>query len=134
MGKRFPLLPYIENISQSVEGGQLPLRERLADGEWLVVLYRAGCPRCREILDRYRQNVEEGRQGPKNGVSLAVVAMPPVVSEMTADWCEMGKLRDDYQWFLKTPRTIHLRNGVVEPGKDDALEAEAEPSSVHKLW
>jgi hypothetical protein len=134
VGIRCPLLPYIEDVSQSVKGGQRPLRERLAEGEWYVVLYRSSCPRCREMLDHYRQIVEQDSHGPKPSISVAIVAIPPDISASMPDWCEMGKLGDGYRWFLKAPTAVHLRNGVVEPGKDDASDVEVEPSIVQKLW
>jgi hypothetical protein len=127
VGSRFPLLSYIEDSSASVKPGSRPLRERLGEGEWFVVLYRHGCPRCREILDHYKRNVEQDRRGTEQGISVAVVEMPSVAQAATPDWCEVGKLRGGYRWFMKAPIAIRLRNGVVESSEADTSDAEAKP-------
>jgi hypothetical protein len=126
IGKRFPLLPFIEDSSRSVKSGQLPLRERLVEGEWLVVLYRDGCPRCRKILDHYRRNVEQSMHERKQSIPMVVVEIPPVAQVVTPDWCDTGMLDTRYHWFLTTPVALHLHGGVVELGNHDTWDEQAE--------
>jgi hypothetical protein len=129
-GNRFPLLPYIEDVSESAKTGRSPLRERLVEGEWLVVLYRSSCPKCREMLNHFRQNVEQGNHGPKQSISLAIIVMSPDVPARMPDGCEMGKLGGDYRWFLKVSMAIRLRNGIVEPAEGDVSDVEAGMSGL----
>ena len=42
MGKRFPLLDYVD------------VGETLKDGKWLVVLYHHDCPKCMEEIPRFQ--------------------------------------------------------------------------------
>jgi hypothetical protein len=127
VGSRFPLLAYIEGSAESLKRERPLLRERLANGDWLVVLYRRGCPKCHEILNRYRRNVEQYGRGGKQGMSVAVIELPPVGQATMLDWCETGRLGGGYHWFLKTPMAIRLRNGIVELGGDDISDMDAEP-------
>jgi hypothetical protein len=129
VGRRFPLLPYIEEISKSVKPGQPPLRERLLEGEWFVVLYRHGCPKCQKLLERYRRNAERGKCGVGQGITVAIIEIPPVAEATSVDWCEVGTLKDAYRWFLRAPIGIYLRHGVVELANEEVSEAEMNPSS-----
>jgi hypothetical protein len=49
-GKRFPLLPYVEDAPRQLQQRQRPLRQRLAEGDWRVVLFHHDCPICRELI------------------------------------------------------------------------------------
>ncbi|MGO9110686.1 MAG: MauE/DoxX family redox-associated membrane protein [Thermoguttaceae bacterium] len=127
-GKRFPLLRYIDDCSTSGSVSAPPLRERLAEGEWFVVLYREGCPRCREILDSYRRNVGDPNWGVKGNIHFAFVQVPPVGQVPTAHSCEVGALKGSYRWFLTTPIGVHIRNGVVEAGTANDSDQHVESS------
>jgi len=59
---------------------------------------------------------------------LAIIAVPPGVPTTMPDGCEMRKLGDSYRWFLKAPMAIYLRNGVVEPAKENVSDEEAKLS------
>jgi hypothetical protein len=126
VGSHFPLLPFIEDFSKSVNPGQPPLRERLGEGEWFVVLYRQGCPRCRKILAHYRRNAEQGRRGIEQGMLVAIVEIPPVAEAVIP--VEVGVLSTGYRWFLKNPTGIHLRDGMVELVKIEVSDAQIDPS------
>ena len=69
VGKRLSILDNI-NI-----GGQL------AKGEWLVVLYREDCPRCREELPRYAELSNRLPQD-RSTRRVAAIAVPPMAMEI----------------------------------------------------
>jgi hypothetical protein len=124
IGSRFPLLPYIDDLPNSVKEEQPPLRERLTEGEWLVVLYRHGCPECEKMLDSYKRIAEQGKSGFEQSIKVAIIEIPLAVQEEMPSWCEVGTLKIGYRWFFTNSISIHLRNGVVEMSREDILDAQ----------
>ena len=129
IGNRFPLLPYIKPFSDVTSPGDIPLRERLAEGEWTVVLYRHGCPKCRELLEHYGQSFQQEaiRVMPHSVSSVAVIEISSVASRSAMPhWCDIGKLADGYSWFVKTPIVLRLHNGIVQSSERYTSEVEVE--------
>jgi thiol-disulfide isomerase/thioredoxin len=103
VGKRFPLLDYID------VGGQL------AHGDWLVLLYHHDCPKCLEILPSYALLAQQWA----NSLSrrrVALVEMPPYAAGSVAFSmapCVYATLNRDQEWFAATPITIRIKQGRV---------------------
>jgi hypothetical protein len=105
IGKRFPLLPYID------------IGDRLADGDWIVVLYRRDCPKCQEAIsksERRREDIVAGRRL----VPLAFVEIEPLESETRRSPSERqtaasGRLKKPMDWFIVTPCVVRLSDGIV---------------------
>lgn len=105
IGDRFPILEYID------------VADRLARGEWKVVLYHHGCEACRKAIPQYEREAREHSEK-SDGSAVALIEMPPYANpadrlapESTA--CAVGRLSDAKRWIVATPAEIILRNGVV---------------------
>jgi hypothetical protein len=104
LGKRFPLLPFIDI------GG------RLEKGDWLVILYRHDCPRCRAALRELSRIAREAHAS-----RVALIEMPPHANAEDAVDCPgvtfaRGALRDTVDWFVETPVVLRTKNGFVVDG------------------
>ncbi|MFO7907696.1 MAG: hypothetical protein R6U98_33930, partial [Pirellulaceae bacterium] len=97
------------------------LRQRLAEDEWIVVLYHRGCPSCQEAIPKYeelaRQSAEDAS---RPGVALIEV---PAYGEAQSErlpsevpWV-LGRLSKQKEWFVETPAVLLLRNGLVNPAE-----------------
>ena len=105
VGKRCPLLAFID------------IGEELKRGEWLVVLYRHDCPKCRQALPNLPLLVSEVDRS-----RVALIEMPPYANDAAAVDCSAasfarGALSEGVDWFAQTPVLVHLREGVVVQGK-----------------
>jgi hypothetical protein len=105
VGKRFPLLKYID------------IGDQLAHRGWLVVLYDHDCPRCQEAIPQY-QRFASGWMTRSGGAQVALVEMPPYSERDEREaWdtrsCVHGRLDDLKQWFVRAPVQIVLRQGFV---------------------
>ena len=104
IGKRFPLLPYID------------IGDQLAEGEWIVVLYRHGCPDCHRLLSELRNSVAIRPDRTPSAV-IATVALPPhavagACQESPAGRAIMsGRVAESRGWLLTTPAIVHVSNG-----------------------
>ena len=101
-GQRFPLIEHID------------IGERLAEGNWVVVLYRHDCPHCQESLPKYEATAEEFAASP-DGARVALVESPPYgdPSEWSCSHCLHGRLSAAKDWFFSAPLELLLRNGAV---------------------
>lgn len=63
-GKRPPLLDHID------------VGRELAEGEWIVVLYRHDCPKCQELIPEY-QRIARSSLRPPDSRRVALIQMPP---------------------------------------------------------
>jgi hypothetical protein len=104
VGQSFPLQEHID------------IGDELMRGRWVVLLYRADCPECREELFRYGQ-AAEAMACNTGAPRVAIVEVPPygVVNGFPISkgpW-RAGKLREDKRWFVKTPAVVFLSNGAV---------------------
>lgn len=93
-GKRFPLLDYID--------------APLAKGAWRVLLIHHNCPKCRDrMAAAARGSAGHGR--------LAFIEVPPFgpTAQGSEGEIVVGRLSDRFEWYVATPLTIDLRDGVV---------------------
>jgi len=101
-GKRFPLFEHID------------VGDRLSTGRWLVVLYHLGCPKCRELIEEYRQLPSSAC----NGLGVALVEVPELRPRgkhvrLDAMPALRGRLSDSRDWFVPTPTLLYLEDGTV---------------------
>jgi len=99
VGKRFPLLDYID------------IGDKLKEGKWLVMLYHHNCPNCREAIHGLRLLAEQA------GVhSVAMIEMPPYLKSPSGFGSREvtllhGRLSDRHKWFAETPFVLTLQDG-----------------------
>jgi len=102
IGNRFPLLNWIE------------IDAALHRGRWLVVLHRAGCHVCEEVLSEYQSRlVTSGAE------SIAFVQVPEAGLQGGFELPEgelfvAGVLSHRFEWFVETPTQIVLEYGTVQ--------------------
>jgi hypothetical protein len=115
--KRFPLLRHID------------LGDRLAKGNWIVMLHREGCVPCREALPAYVALAHDLVQS-RRGCGVALVEIPPWKVDLASTYgsaCLRGRLSDDHQWKVRTPLFLSLNAGrVVEVTSNPDLLIEKE--------
>jgi hypothetical protein len=97
LGKRFPLLPYINT------------RDELALGEWTVVVYRHDCPVCRNVVSQLKEAAGETRIRQTGSGRVALIEMPPYGEGAAPN----GQLRDSCEWFVRPPVVVRIRGGLV---------------------
>lgn len=105
VGKRFPLLGYIDTGT------------RLDRGDWLVVLYRSDCAKCRNELPRYIEEASRAANE-RTGWRLSIVELPPFMSvtpsqTMGATPYVKGRLKDITYWRVEIPLEVRVRDGVT---------------------
>jgi len=128
LGKRFPLLPYIEDYPGPRPSGVPPLRERLAVGRWLIVLYRPDCPKCRAVIFKWKRKAREN-VGWDDLPRLALLELPPYDAleqqRYFSGWSyESGRIRSSRKWFVETPWRFVLEEGIVVPRLQEAQTGE----------
>ena len=105
IGKRFPLLDYID------------IGEKLKEGRWFVVLYHHDCPDCQAVLPKCerlsRTLVERGE-----ATQVALIEMPPYNDFGDSPGFKrtpyvLARLSDTKEWSVETPLQLILQNGVV---------------------
>lgn len=105
VGKRFPLLSYID------------IGDQLAEGKWIVVLYRHDCPHCMEEIPKYEQLARDTANDP-SAPRIALIEMPPYAEPNkipihSDTHCVQDKLRDTIEWFVETPAIQTLDYGLI---------------------
>ena len=93
VGKKFPLLPYIEPPE---------VREKLKTGEWVLTLYHNGCSECQEVINLLN-NVHFG-----NFVFIDIFPYANEKGQIQAGWLKKGLV-----WFAKVPTVVHIIDGNV---------------------
>ena len=106
-GRRFPLRKYVD------------IGDVLMHGRWIVLLYRHDCSKCQEEAPKFRQRAR-AMAGYLTAPRVALIEMPPYgnddsLSIFTASEYRMGHLSNVNDWFVKTPATLYLVDGVVRP-------------------
>lgn len=103
----FPLRDYID------------IDEQLMQGRWTVVLYRHDCPACRRALPRYERQAQQWAEQ-SDGRRLALVELAPYASShghadpVPDDTAAVRAwLSEQYNWFVRTPASLDLEDGVV---------------------
>ncbi len=117
VGRPMPLLPFIQDAPSPFSPGQKPLRERLVEGEWIVVFYRHDCPKCQEELPKYEVLARRSVVDP-DAPRVALIEIPPYgklhKQLLPADTaCVFGRLNDGKDWFVETPVQLTVRDGEV---------------------
>ena len=110
IGKPFPLLRYID------------IGDELGRGDWNVVLYRHGCPRCEKLLAQLKDQGIAGFND--DGARLALISLatnPRNDMTMRSGDVQFGKLMSSYEWVFQTPLLLKVSNGnvvqvVAQPG------------------
>ncbi len=105
-GKKLPLLSYLDMPK--------PDMEKIAGGEWSVILYRHDCPHCRQQLGQMRKGLK-GAEPPKT----AFIELPPYGTgraEFLPEGKDLlfGKLDNSKRWLVETPVMLNLVKGVVQ--------------------
>ena len=123
VGKRFPLLQFVEDRPDSVSPQNYHMRGRLTQGEWTVILYRDGCARCARMMPEWRAKLTkwQGNAARNGGHEVArcvgMIEVPPYGNAKGHGLCSgwhFGRLRDSRQWFVETPLVLRLNQGRVE--------------------
>ena len=124
-GKRFPLLPYMENHPGYSQVNEHPLQERLADGKWLVLLYHYDCPKCQEVLRGLQRIARD-----LNIQQVALIEMPPYgkdsnKSNLAGITLLQARLVSTREWFVESPFGLLLSKGVIVDfrNKSDLLKS-----------
>ena len=105
VGKRFPLLKYID------------IGDQLAKGEWTVVLYHHACPKCEEVVARHEELLADCTTIPvERNVALVEVPLfgsgqPRRMTDSRPFVCAC--LDQAREWFVETPAEFVLEQGKV---------------------
>ncbi|MDR2644237.1 MAG: hypothetical protein LBC74_15765 [Planctomycetaceae bacterium] len=107
IGKRFPLLEYIEFDNNNFN------QEDLKTGEWTVLLYHHDCLKFQEILEKL-----ENHPNNENLEKLVILEVPgkEVYQKhinTKQNHVKNGSLQRDREWFVQTPVWIKLKNEFV---------------------
>lgn len=101
IGKRFPLLDFID------------IGHQLAEGQWLVLLYHRDCPKCQQVIQDLPRSTGEFSTD-----QIALIEMPPyddssVMLDHAKRILRFGKLDNERGWFATTPALMVLKGGQV---------------------
>ena len=104
IGKPFPLTGFIE----------IPERERLSTGSWIVVFYSHDCPVCQQALPGYKR-LAERLLSAKEDMHIALIEIPPYGPTVLSvnQLCCLGRLNDSKEWIITTPAEVRVMNGQV---------------------
>jgi hypothetical protein len=104
IGQPCPLIP------------QTDIGSRLQRGEWVVLLHRAGCDVCREMMPRYLMRAADGKERP-TGPGWALIEVLGDGDSAAESWVApgllSGRLNETKRWVVQTPVILHLEDGVV---------------------
>jgi Peptidase C39 family len=106
VGRRLPLLQYIDR------------NEQLEHGGWLVLLYHRECSKCRAAVARCVATAYElASQG--GGTRVALVEAPPYDGERAPSapkgaLCVRARLTDRKRWRVGGPVFLRMEEGVVQ--------------------
>jgi hypothetical protein len=105
LGQRWPLLDSID------------IRKDLSTGSWTVVLYRRDCSSCQKELPAIEAEARNAATSrPTRHFALIELPLenpnaPDIVPADTA--CRRGVLDPSRKWFITTPTTLTIDDGVV---------------------
>jgi hypothetical protein len=126
VGKRFPLLPHIQDYPGRLAPGEQPLRERLRQGNWIVVLYHHDCPKCLNEMPKYEQ-LARLSAADLTAPRVVLIEIPPYgeansVKLVPNAACVLGRLSDEKEWLVETPAELPLQCMFVDPaGRSDGV-------------
>ncbi|MGC8639210.1 MAG: MauE/DoxX family redox-associated membrane protein [Isosphaeraceae bacterium] len=109
-------------------GSPLPLMEhidigpRLAEGQWIVILYHHDCPSCRKAVKSYVRRAEATRDD-RSSTQFALIEVPPYAAPGEGpaphvSRCITGNLDSSKRWVVRTPTVIHLEGSLVKAVDD----------------
>ena len=109
---RLPVLAHI--VSQR---GNRPLGQQFATGNWIIVLYHAGCGECQQTIPVYEQ-LAQRETLPGKRAHVAFIRVPSGAGISTrglfhSDLPLHATLDAGHQWFATTPIVVELRDGIV---------------------
>ncbi len=105
VGKRFPLLRHIDAAAP------------LAEGEWIIVLYRHDCPKCQEAMVECRElAIDLAKQA--NSPRIAMIELPPyggaIDQLVSPHWpVRLARLNDRVERFMEVPLKLVLSHATV---------------------
>jgi len=94
-------------------GSRLPIEQhiicsdRILSGKWRLVFYHDNCELCGKYIESILST--------SSGLPTVFIAVPPYKSVNRVNtghviWC---KLTNGYEWFVQTPETLFLEDGIV---------------------
>ncbi len=102
-GKQLPILDHID------------IRDKLSEGNWLVLLYHHDCPDCATAIPQYEQ-IARDLKGNEDFLQIAFIAVPPYgkapISPDTP--ATLGKMDKSKEWFVTTPTVALITRGRVK--------------------
>lgn len=101
IGKELPILKYID------------ISDQLKKGSWLILFYHYDCPDCRKAIAKYEKILETDINN--FIVRIAFIEVPPYGPKLACQnqLYAIGKLNGLKEWFITTPATVLLKDGVV---------------------
>ena len=98
-----------------------PLRERLAEGDWLIVLYRDDCPHCQKAMPKFKDFARRSAADPTSP-RLAMIEVPPygAANSLPVLFDKkpfLGRLSDAQEWFVQTPVEAVIKHARVVHGQ-----------------
>ena len=121
LGHRLPVLAHIVSIGASRPRAAglraMPLSQRLAVGNWIIMFYHASCGECRATIPVYEQLAQQDTlSGKRAHVAFIRVPSGSGISArglFHSDLPLHATLDAGHQWFATTPIAVQLRDGVV---------------------
>ncbi|MGC8624274.1 MAG: MauE/DoxX family redox-associated membrane protein [Phycisphaerae bacterium] len=122
IGYRLPVLTHITTAVLSRPGAvrpdKIPLSQRLAHGQWVVLFYHASCDECRQAIPAYEALAQrDAMSGKASRVAFIRVPSDPATPRppglFHTNTALHGTLDDTHEWFATTPTAVELRNAVV---------------------
>ncbi|MGC9261109.1 MAG: MauE/DoxX family redox-associated membrane protein [Phycisphaerae bacterium] len=122
IGHRLPVLTHITTAAlsgpEAARPDKIPLNQRLAHGQWVVLFYHAGCDECRQAIPVYEALAQrEAMSGKAPRVAFIRVPSDPATPRppglFHTNTALHGTLDDTHEWFATTPTAVELRNAVV---------------------
>jgi hypothetical protein len=78
-----------------------------------VLLYRSGCPKCRDVIANYgKDQLRLSHEG--KSVCFAVIEVPPYGSGAlpSSPQVAYGRLSDGRRWSVSVPLLVRLEDGI----------------------
>jgi hypothetical protein len=122
VGQPCPILAHID------------IGRELAQGQWIVVLYHHDCPHCQERVPEFDR--EARAEAERAGISrTAMVELPPHAppgqSLLPPDSpCARGLMSAARDWFVETPVTLVLKEGIVVGAAEEAVSLPSIPAGL----
>ncbi len=121
LGRRLPVLADIVSVGASRPRAagrrEMPLSQRLAVGNWIIMFYHASCDECRATIPVYEQLAQQEALSGKRA-HVAFIRVPSGSGASTRGLFHSrlplhGTLDAGHQWFATTPIVVELRDGIV---------------------